>query len=337
MVPLIIEYLRSRRQLLLRGERISGHFFGKNEGLWAPSLWDGPPTSTSFLESSSTEKVRRSAPRAGLQVGDSHQPQMSDASILPQRLNGTCQWWRRWLSVSPQTPVLPADKLRRLCQGLGVSLELLLTDRSGHPLLVNSSLQARPTLALRMPIYLWDVGGGRRAPRVFVPFHPPLAHSLCSRWGQDAQVGDAAAPLVLPGTANLSRGPAALRPAVAPVHAPAVLALRVAPRASPPALLLSPKPHTLRGSRGMAGALDLILEVDSGVKQRGYSSTFLVVLLRGEQLRGAPWQGSVSAGESLLRRRWFPREPAGVKALHGPLIPRAGSNGQGLTGYHTPL
>jgi hypothetical protein len=210
MVPLIIEYLHSRRQLLLRGERISGHFFGKNEGLWAPSLCDDPPTSTSFRESSSTERVRRSVPRAGLQVGDSHQPQMSDASILPQSLNGTCLWWRCWPSVSTQTPVLPADKLRSLCQGLAVFLELLLTNR------------------------------------------PPLAHSLCSRWGQDAQVGDAAAPLVLPGTANLSRGPAALRPAVAPVHAPAVLTQSVAPRASPPALLLSPKPHIMRGSRGMA-------------------------------------------------------------------------------------
>jgi hypothetical protein len=104
MVPLIIEYLHSRRQLLLRGERISGHFFGKNEGLWAPSLCDDPPTSTSFRESSSTERVRRSVPRAGLQVGDSHQPQMSDASILPQSLNGTCLWWRCWLSVSTQTP-----------------------------------------------------------------------------------------------------------------------------------------------------------------------------------------------------------------------------------------
>lgn len=250
MAPLIIEHLHSRRQLLLRGERISGHFFGKNKGLCAPFFGDGPPTSTSFLESSSTERVRHSVPRAGLQVEDPHQPQMSDASILPQRLNGTCQWWRCWLSISTQTPVLPADKRRRLYQGLAVSLVLLLTDRSGHPLLVNRALQARPTLVLRMPIFLWDVGGGRRAPRVFVPFRPPLAHSLCSRWGQDAQVGDAAAPLVLPGTANLSRGPAALRPAVAPVHAPAVLALSVAPRASPLALLLSPKPHTLCGSRG---------------------------------------------------------------------------------------
>jgi hypothetical protein len=274
MVPLIIMYLHSRRQLLLRGERIGGHFFGKNEGLCASFFGDGPPTSTSFLESSSTERVRRSAPRAGLRVGDSHQPQMSDVPLLPQRLNGTYQWWRCWLSASTQTPVLPADKLRRLCQGLAVSLEILLTDRAGHPLLVHSALQARPTLELRMPISLWDVGGGRRAPRVFVPFRPPRAHYLCSRWGQGAQVGAAAAPLVLPGTANLSRGPAALRPAVAPVHAPAVLALSVVPRASPPALLPSPKPHTLRGSRGMAGTLDLILEVDSGVKQRGYSNTF---------------------------------------------------------------
>jgi hypothetical protein len=251
MVPLIIVYLHSRRQLLLRGERIGGHFFGKNEGLCAPFFGDGPPTSTSFLESSSTERVRRSAPRAGLRVGDSHQPQMLDASILPQRLNDTCQRWRCWLSVSIQTPVLPADKLRRLCQGLAVSLEILLTDRSGHPLLVNSALQARSTLELRMPVYLWDVGGGRHAPRVFVPFRPPLAHYLCSRWGQGTQVGNAAAPLVLPGAANLSREPAVLPPAVASVHAPAVLGLSVAPRASPPALLLSPKPHTPRGSRGV--------------------------------------------------------------------------------------
>jgi hypothetical protein len=298
MVPLIIVYLHSRRQLLLRGGRIGGHFFGKNKGLCAPSFRDGPPTSTSFLESSSTEKVRRSASRAGLRVGDSHQPQMSDASILPQRLYGTCQWWRCWLSVTTQTPVLPADKLRRPCQGLAVSLELLLTDRPGHPLLVNSALQARPTLELRKPVYLWDAGGGRQTPRVFVPFRSPLAHYLCSRWGQGAQVGDAAVHLGLPGAANLSRGPAALPPAVAPVHAPAVLALSVAPRASPPALLLSPKPHTPRGSRGMAGALDLVLEVDSGVKHRGYSSA---VSSSGTALRRAASTCSVAGGCQLWR------------------------------------
>jgi hypothetical protein len=42
-------------------------------------------------------------------------------------------------------------------------------------------------------------------------------------------------------------------------------------------------------------------------------------------LRG---RGVSAAGESLLRRRWFPREPAGVKALHGPLIPRADPTGK---------
>ena len=55
--------------------------------LRAPFFGDGPPTSTSFLEGSSTERARRSALRVGLRVEDSHQPQRSDASILPQRLS----------------------------------------------------------------------------------------------------------------------------------------------------------------------------------------------------------------------------------------------------------
>jgi hypothetical protein len=149
MVPLIIVYFHSRRQLLLRRERIGGHFFGQKEGLCAPFFGDGPPTSTSFLKSSSTERVRRSAPRAGLRAGDSHQPQISDASRLPQRLYGTCQWWHCWLSVFTQTTVLPADKLQRLCQGLAASLDLLLKDCPGYTLLVRSALSTRPTLVGR--------------------------------------------------------------------------------------------------------------------------------------------------------------------------------------------
>jgi hypothetical protein len=184
MVPLIIVYFHSRRQRLLRRERIGGHFFGQKEGLCTPFFRDGPPTSTSFLKNSSTERARRSTPRAGLRAGDSHQSQISDASRLPQRLYGTYQWWHCWLSVSTQTTVLPADKLQRLCQSLAVSLELLLTDRPGYTLV------------------------GR---------------------------------------------PAALTPAVALVHTPLVLDLNVALRASPSALLLSPKPHTPRGSRTITG------------------------------------------------------------------------------------
>jgi hypothetical protein len=178
MVPVIIVYLHGRRQLLLREERIGGHFFGQNEGLCVPFFWDGPPTSPSFPESSSTERVRRSAPRAGLRAGDSHQPQMLDASILPQRLYGTCQWWRCWLLVCAQTLALPADKLRRLYQGLTVSLKLLLTDRPSHPLLVKSALQARPTVELRKPVHLWDVGGGRYAR--WLPRKPDEAKALHS-------------------------------------------------------------------------------------------------------------------------------------------------------------
>jgi hypothetical protein len=184
MVPLIIVYFRSRRQLLLRGERIGGHFVGRNEGLCAPFFWNSPPTSASFLKSSSTERVRRSTLRAGRRVVDFHQPQISDAPILPQRLYGTYQWWHCWLPVSTQTPVLPADKLQRLCQSLALSLELLLTDRPGYTLV------------------------GR---------------------------------------------PAALTPAVALVHTLIVIDLKVSLRASPSALLLSPKPHTPRGSRTITG------------------------------------------------------------------------------------
>jgi hypothetical protein len=204
MVPLIIVYFRSRRQLLLRGERIGGHFFGQNGGLCAPFFWDSPPTSTSFLKSSSTERVRRSTSRAGLRVGDSHKPQISDASILPQRLYGTYRWWHCWLSVSAQTPVLPADTFQRTCHDLAVSLDLLLTDRPDDMLLIRSALPARSTRELHKPVHFWGNGGGRHALPVFVPFRLPLRHYLCSYWGQGAQASDASASLVLPGAANLS-------------------------------------------------------------------------------------------------------------------------------------
>jgi hypothetical protein len=87
MVPLIILPSHSESQLLLQGAGVGGPFLGQSEGLRAPFFGDGPPTSTSFLEGSSTERARRSALRVGLRVEDSHQPQRSDASILPQRLS----------------------------------------------------------------------------------------------------------------------------------------------------------------------------------------------------------------------------------------------------------
>jgi hypothetical protein len=149
MVPLIIVYFHSRMQFLLRRERIGGHFFGQKEGLCAPFFGDAPPTSTSFLKSSSTERVRRSTPRAGLRAGDPHQPQISDASRLPQRLYGTCQWWHCWLSVFTQTTVLPADKLQRLCQGLAASLDLLLKDCPGYTLLTGEKCSPGTTNASR--------------------------------------------------------------------------------------------------------------------------------------------------------------------------------------------
>jgi hypothetical protein len=87
MVPLIIMSLHSESQLLLQGAGVGGPFLGQSEGLRAPFFGDGPPTSTSFLEGSSTERARRSALRVGLRVEDSHQPQRSDASLLPQSLS----------------------------------------------------------------------------------------------------------------------------------------------------------------------------------------------------------------------------------------------------------
>jgi hypothetical protein len=222
MVPLIIVYLPSGTQLLLRGKGGGEHVFGPREGLRAPFFWASPPTSSSVLEGSSTASARRSAPRAGPRGRASHQPLRSDASLLPQRFDGTCQWWRIWLLGCTQTPALPADKLRRRGQGLAVSLALLRKESLGYPLLVMRALPTRPTSELRKPVHLRDVGGSRPAPRVIVLRRPPLAHHLCSRWGQGVQVGDASAPPALPGAAHLSRGPAALPPAVAPVHAPAV-------------------------------------------------------------------------------------------------------------------
>ena len=187
MVSMIIVYLHSGRQLLLRGEGAGGHFFGQNEGSCAPVFGNSPPTSTSFLEGSSTKRTRPSAPRAGPQVGDSHQPQISDDSMFPQRLCGTCQWLRCWLLVCIRTPALPAYELRRLRQGLAVSLDILLKE------------------------------------------------STC--WNTGAQVGDTPTPPAPPGAADLgrrARGPAALPPAVAPVHTLAALDLSVDPRAPPP-------------------------------------------------------------------------------------------------------
>ena len=131
MVLMLVEYLHNGRQLLVRGEGIGGPFLGRNEGLRAPFFGDGPPPSTSFLKGSSPERATRSALRTGSRMGGSHPPQIADASLLPQRLCGTCQWLRCWLPVCTQTPALPAYEPRRLRQGLVVSLEFLLKDSIG--------------------------------------------------------------------------------------------------------------------------------------------------------------------------------------------------------------
>jgi hypothetical protein len=130
MVLMLVEYLHSGRQLLVRGEGVGGPFLRRHEGLRAPFLGDGPPTSTSFLKGSSPERATRSTLRTGPRMGGSHPPQLADASLLPQRLCGTCQWLRCWLSVCTQTPALPVYEPRRLRQGLAVSLELLLREES---------------------------------------------------------------------------------------------------------------------------------------------------------------------------------------------------------------
>jgi hypothetical protein len=123
MVLMLVEYLHSGRQLLVRGEGVGGPFLRRNEGLRAPFFGDGPPTSTSSLKGSSPGRATRSALRTGPRMGGSHPPQMADAPLLPQRFCGTCQWLRCWLSVWTQTPALPAYEHRRLRQGLAVSLE----------------------------------------------------------------------------------------------------------------------------------------------------------------------------------------------------------------------
>ena len=140
MVLMLVEYLHNGRQLLVRGEGIGGPFLGRNEGLRAPFFGDGPPPSTSFLKGSSPERATRSALRTGSRMGGSHPPQIADASLLPQRLCGTCQWLRCWLPVCTQTPALPAYEPRRLRQGLAVSLELLLKDSIGFRRLVMCAL-----------------------------------------------------------------------------------------------------------------------------------------------------------------------------------------------------
>ena len=72
MVLMLVEYLHSGRQLLVRGEGVGGPFLGRNEGLRAPFFGDGPPTSTSFLKGSSPERATRSALRTGSRMGGSH-------------------------------------------------------------------------------------------------------------------------------------------------------------------------------------------------------------------------------------------------------------------------
>src|SRR5262245_28791663 len=81
MVPLIIVYLHSGRQLLLRGAGTGGHFLGPSAGLRAPFCWASPSTSPSVLGGSSTASPRRSALRARPRGGECSPA--SDVGCLP--------------------------------------------------------------------------------------------------------------------------------------------------------------------------------------------------------------------------------------------------------------
>jgi hypothetical protein len=61
----------------------------------------------------------------------------------------------------------------------------------------------------------------------------------------------------------------ALPPAIASVHTPTTLDLGVDPRASPPGTAPVGPGDPSHMGEGMARTLDLALEIDSGVKQRG--------------------------------------------------------------------
>jgi hypothetical protein len=319
MVYMIIVYLHNGRQRLLRGEGTGEHFLGQNECSCAPVFGDSPPTSTFFLTGASTKRTRRSSPRAGPRVGASHQPQMSDDPMLPQRLRGTCQRWRCWRSVCTRTPALPACELRGLRQGLAVSLALL-KESIGFPLLVMGDLPVRPTPELRKPLRLWSVGGSRHAPPVIVPFRPPLTHQLCSCWSAGAQVGDAPTPPAPPGAANLgrrARGPAALSPAIAPVHTLAALDLSVALRALPPALPLSAQGDTLHvvredGARTGPRPRDRQRRRAEGIA----ALPRLGVLLQGAWPRHAQWQAEGAAYQR--RYPWWTSRGCCVGVVKNP-------------------
>ena len=121
-----------------------------------------------------------------------------------------------------RTPALPAYELRRLRQGLAVSLD----SPQGEHLLE------------------YGCTGWRHA-------HTPGAPGR-SRPRQESQ------------------GPAALPPAVAPVHTLAALDLSVDPRAPPPgAAPVSPGDTLHVGQGGIGHALDLVLGIDSGAEQMG--------------------------------------------------------------------
>jgi hypothetical protein len=248
MVHVIVVLLYSGRQGLWRGKGTRGPLSWHQGRLRVPFFGDGPPDSTSFLEGSSMEGARRSAPRAGPRVGGSHQPRMLDTPINLNILYNMCQWLSCWLLVYARTPALPEYELRILRHNLAVHGGLLLRESYALPLLVMHALWAQPALEPRKPVRLWSVGRDRHASFVIMPLLPPLAHQLCSHWSRGVQVSDAHTHQALPGvragdgrshlgTADLARvamGPAVFTLAVAPVYTPVSLNLVAGPRPPPP-------------------------------------------------------------------------------------------------------
>ena len=216
------------------------------------------------------------------------------------------------------------DKVRMLLQRLEVDMNLLHQCSKSVPLMVGGDFPPRPAPEPFAPIGVGVLGRWVDQPQVVAQLGQHLAHQLRPGGGMGPQIighhKRQAPPGARPGHGRPSLGAkdirraaggqATVKPARAPVDKPKAIHLVVGSRRLDPALPASAFPTPPAGEGGMAGKVDLVLEID--IRPREQAQQFRQIWghffeqVRFDQ-RGHGWRGwRASPGQNHLHPQAFP-------------------------------
>jgi hypothetical protein len=226
--------------------------------------------------------------------------------------------------IDKRAPQVPQDKGRLVCQGLEVHLDVLHQRSKGLPLMIVRHLTSRPAPEPLDPIGVRVIGGRVNEPQVVLQLGQHLAHQARACRGMGTQVinnddrppsagaraGDCGAHLRAEDIGSATGGQAALEPAVTPVDKPKAIDLVIGTGGLDQALATAALAAPDARQRRMERELDLVLEIDIGVRQQAQQlvnvGRHVLQQLRFDK-RGHGWRGRrTGPGQDHLHPQAFP-------------------------------